>query len=454
MTRWTGQLRSTLQTPRRRPRAREVDVDAVIGAGNRRLRRRRVALAGGTAVIALAVAAGATTLGIRVPTTRPSPPPTTRRIPPAYAVGSVIHTGDSQIDVGVPIRSMVVLDDGFVSSGPDQTGTLAGRRRSRTRHSRRRVDPPVRLRRRVNALWLDSQNRIDWWPGYFDRILTFHGHTVEAVSAGHLWWSDGPQTRIAELPPLTTHATWPDGGLGDQPSSRTPRAIASWSIVGGGLAVVRARLLPRPHDPGWADFQPGTDLSGVTPQVTGVSTGDLAPTARTGSPATTAGCVDDSTASDEDPDTPASIPRSPRSGSVTIPSPPWGTSTRTGRSGGGAAPPAGCRRSSARWRLPTPGPATTSCSRTASRPVAAREPLGDRERPVSLAGCKGAVDGVGRSVIEQGGPPPSTRFFRHGSWMSLTSSSAGPELTMPFPRLVLDPSADDSYAAVQVSFLC
>jgi hypothetical protein len=41
--------------------------------------------------------------------------------------------------------------------------------------------------------------------------------------------------------------------------------------------VVRAHLLPRPHDPGWADFQPGTDLSGVTPQVTGVSTGDLTP---------------------------------------------------------------------------------------------------------------------------------------------------------------------------------
>jgi hypothetical protein len=272
----TGQLRSTLEHRAERLDAWDVDLDAVVRHGDRRVRRRRATVAGGLAGALVVAGSLAAFAGHGHRTT---PPPADENAKPlTYAVGSVIHTGDSTIDVGVPIRSMVVLDDGFVYTGPHQTVYFW---QDSGAHAVGHVaDASTRLFSSddgVNALWSGSQNRIDWWPGYGDRILTFRGPTVEAVSAGHLWWSDGRQTRIAEMPPLTTHATWPDDGLGHQPIVKDAAGDRILVDVGGGLAVVRAHLLPRPGDPGWANFKPGTDLSGVTPQVTGVSTGDLAP---------------------------------------------------------------------------------------------------------------------------------------------------------------------------------
>jgi hypothetical protein len=272
----TGQLRTTLHIRADQLDAWDADLGAIVDQGERRVRRRRAALAGGMAAV-LVVAGGIATLAGGAHRTTPQPADDNAK-PLTYAVGSVIHTGDSQIDVGVPIRSMVVLDDGFVYAGPDQTVYFW---QDGGAHALGHVaDASTRLFSSddgVNALWLDCRHRIDWWPGYLDRILTFHGHTVEAVSAGHLWWSDGGRTSTAELPPLTTHATWPDDGLGRQPIVKDAAGDRILVDVGGGLAVVRAHLLPRPHDPGWADFRPGTDLSGVTPQITGVSRGDLAP---------------------------------------------------------------------------------------------------------------------------------------------------------------------------------
>jgi hypothetical protein len=273
----TGQLRTTLEDRAADLGAWEIDLTSVVRAGDRRLRGRRTAFVGGAAALALAVGLGSLAYARHATSVAPAPADPDAQ-PLVYAVGSVIHTGDSQIDVGVPIRSMVVLDDGFVYTGPDQTVYFW---QDGGAHALGHVaDASSRLFASddgINALWLDSQNVIDWWPGYFDRILTFRGQTVEAVSAGHLWWSDGHQTRIAEMPPLTTHATWPDDGLGHEPIVKDAAGDRILVDVGGGLAVVRAHLLPRPYDPGWADFQPGTDLSGVAPQVTGVSTGDLAP---------------------------------------------------------------------------------------------------------------------------------------------------------------------------------
>jgi hypothetical protein len=272
----TGQLRTTLQTRTDQLDPWEVDLDAIVRQGDRRVRRRRTAVAGGLAGV-LVVAGGLAAFAGHIH--RATPQPTDDNAKPlTYAVGSVIHSGDSQIDVGVPIRSMVVLDNGFVYTGPHQT--VYSWQDGHARALGRVADASTRLFSSddgVNALWSDSQNRIDWWPGYHDRILTFRGHTVEAVSAGHLWWSNRHQTRIAEMPPLTTTATWPDDGLGHQPIVKDAAGDRILVDVGGGLAVVRAHLLPKPHDPGWANFKPGTDLSGVTPQVTDVSTGDLAP---------------------------------------------------------------------------------------------------------------------------------------------------------------------------------
>lgn len=272
----TGQLRTTLHDRAADLETWEVDLATVVRDGDRRLRRRRTALVGGGAALALAVALGSLAYSHR-PTGKAGPAGQDAT-PLDYAVGSVIHTGDSTIDVGVPIRSMVVLDDGFVYTGPDQTVYFW--QDGDARALGHVADASTRLVASddgTNVLWSDSQNIIDWWPGYLGRLYTIRGDTVEAVSAGHLWWSEGHQTKVVELPPLTTHATWPDDGLGHDAIVKDAAGDRILVEVGGGLAVVKANLLPPPHQPGWAGWEPGTDLTGVTPQVTGVSTGDLAP---------------------------------------------------------------------------------------------------------------------------------------------------------------------------------
>jgi hypothetical protein len=275
----TGQLRSTLQTRADDLEPWEVDVDAVIGAGNRRLRRRRVALAGGTA-IALAVAAGATTLGIRHHDTSPAPANDTA-IPLAYAVGSVIHTGDTTVDVGVKVESMVALKDGYLYSGPDGTvyhwGDGAAQKLGHVadRSTRLYVSDDG-----IAAVWSDG-HYIEGWPlGPIGNTRFWGGfdphdgevNVVEALSDGHLWFWDGNATEVAETRPLGD-AGWKDKGLG-QASVVDAAGDRILVDVGGGMAVARANLLTPDN---LATFQPGTDLTGVTPQVTGVSTGDLAP---------------------------------------------------------------------------------------------------------------------------------------------------------------------------------
>ncbi len=96
-----------------------VDLDAIVRAGDSRVRRRRVVLGAGMAAVAASVALG-------VPAVLHSnAPDQTRTLQPAapdfaerritYAVGSTIHYGDQVIDVSPgAVKTFVQTDDGFV----------------------------------------------------------------------------------------------------------------------------------------------------------------------------------------------------------------------------------------------------------------------------------------------------------------------------------------------------
>lgn len=115
----TGTLKDLLTERADTETTPHIDVDAIVRAGDSRIRRRRVAAGAGAAVVAAAVA-------LAVPTVvDSSAPDRTRSVQPAaaefgerrvtYAVGSTIHYGDRVIDVSPhKVETLVQTDDGFV----------------------------------------------------------------------------------------------------------------------------------------------------------------------------------------------------------------------------------------------------------------------------------------------------------------------------------------------------
>jgi hypothetical protein len=98
-----------------------LDLDTLVRAGDRRRRRRSGALVGGVAALAVAGAliVPALTGGDDEVSPSADDTSTTPPAPLTWATGSVIHTGDQQVDVGVPIAAYVVNDAGFVFAGTD-----------------------------------------------------------------------------------------------------------------------------------------------------------------------------------------------------------------------------------------------------------------------------------------------------------------------------------------------
>jgi hypothetical protein len=95
-----------------------VDLDAIIGAGNRRVRRSRLSTGLAAAAVATVVAGSSLVLPGLVAQERDAPvagapaPFTERRA--GYALDGAIHWGDETFEVGLPVTSYVQTDDGFV----------------------------------------------------------------------------------------------------------------------------------------------------------------------------------------------------------------------------------------------------------------------------------------------------------------------------------------------------
>jgi hypothetical protein len=95
----------------------DLDVDAIIGAGERRVRRGRLT----TGLAAAAVAVAVVGTGIAVPGLLASPAPDVADVPNpflerrvSWAIGEVIHWGAESFAVGRSVASYVQTDDGFV----------------------------------------------------------------------------------------------------------------------------------------------------------------------------------------------------------------------------------------------------------------------------------------------------------------------------------------------------
>jgi hypothetical protein len=290
----TGQLRTTLHTRADDLDAWDVDLDRIVDAGDRRVRRRRTALAGCLAVV-LAVVGGATAVVGRAHTTSRLQPADQGAKPLTYAVGTVIYTGSGTLDLGQKVESMVVTKWGFVYTTPDhqvfseQDGDVHQIGHLPANGSLVASDDGW-----VTAWW-DGQE-LQTWPGYrpgdpaggtvaFDRSSP-RGPTsgwpsgspprLEAVSDGHVWYFDGRDHYISENWPLTTHALWKDA---NPPGSGTVLDAAGDQVLvktDDGMTVTRANLLPEPigEQSGW---EPGGDLAGLRTQVPDVTSGDLAP---------------------------------------------------------------------------------------------------------------------------------------------------------------------------------
>lgn len=283
----TGQLRTSLHTHADALEAWDVDLDTLLRAGDRRLRRRRASLAGGLAGV-LVLAGGIAAFGGRDHRTSPTPAEQDAH-PLTYAVGGVIHSGGTTIDVGTTVRSLVVLKAGFVYSGPDRTVSAWHDGHALTLgHLASDTTRLVASDDGYDVAWWDGQ-QIDAWPnpvGPADRVLPFPGpdpdywetpHTVEALSAGHMWIWDSHATWVTEMLPLSTHGVWKDSGLGHQQSVVDAAGDQILVNVGGGLAVTTANLRDPERDTGAPLV---TDLGSVAPQVPNIASGDLAPDGR------------------------------------------------------------------------------------------------------------------------------------------------------------------------------
>ena len=284
----TGQLKTTLQSRADALDGLDLDLDAIVRNGNRRLRRRLTALAAGGTALALVAAGTAFGLHGRGTTAEPAPADTSAK-PLAYAVGSVIHTGDGTIDVGRKVVSMVQTARGFVFSDPGQNvyeekdGDVQQIGHLATVRSRLVTGDDGLV-----ATWWDG-HLIHLWPVAFaegnrntiDPALPTSGQPdqtpyVEAMSDGHLWLWDGRGTEVVEVRPTPSTAFWPDSGLPDPGMVQDAAGDRILVRVDTGLAVVKANL--RPLDAaGLPNWEPGTDLTGVTAQVPNVSSGDLSP---------------------------------------------------------------------------------------------------------------------------------------------------------------------------------
>jgi hypothetical protein len=284
----TGQLRTTLHDRAADLEAWDADLTTIVRDGDRRLRRRRTALVGGGAALVLVAAGTALGLHGRGTTAAPAPADTPTE-PLTYAVGSVIHTGDGTIDVGRKVVSMIQTARGFVFSDPDQNvyeekdGDVQQIGHLATAQSRLVTGDDGLV-----ATWWDG-HLIHLWPVAFaegnrntiDPALETSGQPdqtpyVEALSDGHLWLWDGRGTKVIEVRPTPGTAVWPDAGLPDPGMVQDAAGDRILVRVGSGLAVVRANLKPLDAE-GLGNWEPGTDLTRVTAQVSNVSSGDLSP---------------------------------------------------------------------------------------------------------------------------------------------------------------------------------
>ena len=117
----TGLLHDVLHDRAEHLPATDLDVQALVRAGDRRVARRRTTFAGAGVAAALALGLAGPALLTDLPRHHDVATAATPGGAIAYARGSTIHVDGRTIDVGHPVRALVQGPSGFVVTDPDGT---------------------------------------------------------------------------------------------------------------------------------------------------------------------------------------------------------------------------------------------------------------------------------------------------------------------------------------------
>lgn len=268
----TGQLKTTMERHADALAAPVLDLDAIMRNGRGR-RRRRTALIGGLAAAAVVVAGG-----IALGTGRQGHDTTADQYAGlgdtsfTYAIGSVLHSGDTTVDLGADIASYVQTSTGVVFTDPQHRVYVVDDAAPRQIGTSTASSTLVADDAGVTVAWVDGDRLEIYQMGSqgpvsvpVQRPASGESPVVHAISGGLVWFWDARGTMTYQVDRQRLDE------VTGRDSSQAVQDVANGLVLaevggtsgGGGLAV-------RAVGANWA-------FDGTAPETSNIYSGDLAP---------------------------------------------------------------------------------------------------------------------------------------------------------------------------------
>lgn len=229
--------------------APQLDVTAIVAAGNRRVRRSRITTSLTAAAVATTVVASGLTLHglLATPETDAATtanPFAERRV--SWARGEVIHWGSETFAVGRTVSSYVQTDDGFVYTSPNGAVWLhdgtASRRLGQASTGRLRADDTGSLVAWVSAHEAGAPEYVVHDTALGQEVARVAGDSraeVLAVDDGAVYWRDGADRMVrydvASGETFVVHDQQPPAA---DPTRKEPAVYDLVDVADGQLAYV------------------------------------------------------------------------------------------------------------------------------------------------------------------------------------------------------------------------